>query len=739
MCAKVRTDCPPPLLEFGSAKSPSTAFRDLYKKERDFAFNTFHPETHPEISSIPESAAEFLKLFEETREIQRILVHEAMTNIGVLHAQKFQVNSKKLYPHQRGHLFWSATTLAGGKESPSSALVRGAPGTGKTLEIGQWMQAGIHAQMRDLLPKGVIAYLTQRPFHLVQQTQGLGLARKRLVRTPPFTLHPKEIDSLYREYKKLCPKLAAIVKIKGWQELFNERPATEAEARSLIQRHLHHLGTLEQAKKIPDFEEQESKLIKLLLGNAAVVQDIDREPTLVDLPEINEETNIHTRFGGDAAFSIPAGYPVLAKERWGMQANEDVNIPKVLLMPAASLTSTVQREKLRAILKNIVLILVDEGGTLHPSVFENPVMEAKGKKPVVIAATATDQNRRWEARSPEHSVGESVEAGVLPDVGIDIFPSKDETHYPRDSMEAMQQLVDHHFKDLELLKRLKLPQPKEGSSLVVVHAKTTRECAKRLQDEYEKRKIPAEIFCFDGKTPQADREKLLLWMASAGDQAKILVGNPASLATALNLPGIHNVTIGTTINAMMLKQLLGRALHSAHHRVICRQQQFSNSNLSTTAFAQLHHQANIPENEEIQWIPGQALMSARAMKTDTKKARTSPAIAGITVPPPLKSPKKNANVITVGEGTEASEFLHATVRTAMDELVSQPNRVTLALLQEAFKEAGNMELAGIVLTYSGTLLLFIDQNKSNPDFRDALIKKIIGIREKARKRSNGNN
>lgn len=735
MAKNAYTSGPQPLLELGTPKSPSTALRDLYKKERDFAFQTFDPETHPEVLSIPETPQQFLQQFEESRELHRILVHEMLTGISGFGRNGYKVHGRTLHDHQRAHLFWDATTLGSGKKAPSSLLNRGAPGTGKTLELGQWMQAGIHAQLRGILPKGIIAYLTQRPFHLVQQTRGLGMARQRLVRTPPFTLTEREVTAMFKEFRKLHPDLAGMLKQDGWEELFDEHPATEADARSAVQRLLHRHGKLEKARVLPDFEKKEQALMKLLLGSATTVQGINHEPVMVDLPEIDRKSDVHTAFGGDAAFGIPADYPVLAKERWGMQANEKIEKPRILLMPAIGLTSTVQREKLARILKDVVLVLCDEGGSMHPEVFENPVTESGGKKPVVIAATATDLGRKWAARSPEHDVGESVEAGVLPDVGIDIFPGKDDLHYPRDSMQAMKQLVDHHFADLELLKRLKLPQPKEGNSLIVVHGKATRACAEALQKRYDKEGHGGQVFCMDGRTPQPDREKLLLWMAGEGSGPKVLVGNPTSLATALDLPHVHNVTIGTTITPVLLKQILGRALHSTHDRVICRQQQFSDSNLSTTPFAQLEHGAALPEDEGFRWVPGQALMSQKALKKDRKKAAEKPAIQGTEVPPPATSPKKNDQVIAVGQGTDASDFLKPEVAKVLDALCRTPSRALLGELQSVLNTSGCLELSSVMAMYSGSLSLFLERNASDPDFRLLLCTKLIDMRDKARARN----
>ena len=719
----------PPLLELGTPQKPSRSLQTFYGKELAHTREVFDPSEYPEIESIPATAGKFLRGLEDTRDLQRILVHEALTSLNVLEKQDFRINGKVMYGHQRAHKFWSATTLGEGKDAPNSVLLRGAPGTGKTLELGQWMQAGIHAQMRELLPKGIIAYVTQRPFHLVQQTRGYGLARKRLLRTPGFGLADKEIDALYRECKKMIPGLCSMLTKTDWQELFAETPESETEARSGFQRLLHRKGVLEKATALPTFAGEEGQLIRLLQGIATTVQGIRQNTELVDLPEFATDKDIHTSFGGDAAFALPDGYPVLAKERWGMNA-KDAEHPKVLLLPAAALTSAIQREKLQAILKNVVLILLDEAGNWHPSVFENPVREAGGQMPVVIAATATDQGKNWKARSPEHSVSKSVENGVLPDVGVDIFPSRQDVHYPRESMQALSQLVSAHFEELPLMKRLKLQQPYEGNGLMVVHAAAVRECALMLQKEHDKRKTGGKVLCFDGKTPQTDREKLLLWMGSDTKHPKTLVGNPTSLATALDLPTIWNVTLGTNVSETLMTQILGRALHSAGPRVLFRQQQFADSKLSATPFAELEHTVDLPTEGGFRWVPGHALMSKKAHAKDAKATKEKPVLPGREVPPALTSAKKTETVVTVGQGTDSSVFLHPLVSSALNALCTAPTRGNLAVLEAAYQESGNVDMTAVIRMYRSSFGIFLDQNASATNFKELFCTKLIQMRDK---------
>jgi len=730
MAKKGPTTALPPLLELGTPQKPSSQLKDFYGTELAHTREVFDPTKYSEMTPMPESASQFLKGMEDTRDVQRILVHEALTNLHALGKVNYKVNGKIMHPHQRAHAFWSATTLAEGKEAPNSVLLRGAPGTGKTLELGQWMQAGVHAQIRELLPKGVIAYLTQRPFHLVQQTRGYGMARKRLLRTPGFTLSDKEIDTLYRECKKMIPGMCTILTKGEWQELFSVTPENETDARSRIQRLLHKKGALQKMTEQQGFEAEEMQLIKLLLGSATTVQGITQKTELVDLPAFAEGDDIQASFGGDAAFALPDKYPVLAKERWGMNAKHDEEHPKVLLLPAAAFTSVIQREKLQAVLKNVVLILLDEAGNWHSSMFENPVQEAKGKKPVVIAATATDQGKQWQVRSPEHSVSTSVENGILPDVGVDIFPSQQELHYPRESMQALSQLITHHFEELPLMKCLHLQQPSEGNGLIVVHASAVRECALLLQKEHDKQKTGGKVFCLDSKTPQTDKEKLLLWLGSETKDPKTLVGNPASLATALDLPNIWNVTLGTNVSETLMTQILGRALHSAGDRVLFRQQQFADSKLSTTPFAELEHSINLPTEGGFRWVPGHALMSKKAHEKDKRELKKAPIIPSREVPPAIRSAKKTEEVVTVGKGTNASAFLHPLVSSALDKLSSDPTRSNLTVLENAFQESGNIDLGAIFRTYRATISIFLDQYGSATNFKELLCTKLMDLKSK---------
>ncbi len=717
----------PPLLELGASSRPSTGFRDFYQSARAHALQTFEPGAHPEVLNIPESPTEFLRQLGATRETQRLLVHEVLTQLASL-GKKTKVHGKELYDHQRAHAFHLATQLGSGAEAPNSALVRGAPGTGKTLELGLWMQAGVRAQLRGVLP-GTIAYFTQKPFHLVQQTQGYGLARKRLVRTPPYTLNEREVDGLRKDFCKMHEDLGGLISVADWRELFAKVPPAEAAARSQIQSLLLKRGLLEQARKLKDYEAKEQVLIQLLRGQGTLAQGINRLPTYLHLPPMEAEESVHTSFGGDAAFALPAGYPVLAKERWGM-SNADVQDPRVLLMPAVAITSATQRAKLQALLKHVQLILLDEAASWQPEVFQNPVREAGGETPLVIAATATDQQKQWRTRTPEHSVSESVERQVLPDVGIDVFPGAQDLHYPCDSMQALAQLIEHHFESLPLLKRLELPEPHLSTSLVVVAAKVARQCAQELQKQYDTRKIAAKVMCLDGKTPQEDREKLLLWLGSGGDLCKVLVGPPASLATALDLPDTQNVTIGTRVTPTNLMQILGRALHSANSRVLVRQQQFADSNLTTTPFAQLQHRLSLPVEGGFTWVPGQALMSAAAHAADAVLLQKKPKISGREVPAAVSGRAKSDGVIAIGEGTQASDFLNPLVASALDALCANPSPQTAKALEEAYRQCGNAALAGVLASYNSSIYLTANQLRSQPDQRAKVCAKIIQLRDR---------
>ena len=86
-----------------------------------------------------------------------------------------------------------------------------------------------------------------------------------------------------------------------------------------------------------------------------------------------------------------------------------------------------------------------------------------------------------------HSFPESIRRGILPDLGVKLFPSADDVHYPAETDESLQQLLTSYFETLPAFEELKLPQPSDVNTLVVIHSRLVDTVVERLRTAYKAR------------------------------------------------------------------------------------------------------------------------------------------------------------------------------------------------------------------------------------------------------------
>jgi hypothetical protein len=91
------------------------------------------------------------------------------------------------------------------------------------------------------------------------------------------------------------------------------------------------------------------------------------------------------------------------------------------------------------------------------------------------------------------------------------------------------------------------------------------------------------------------------------------------MADAADVPNLGNVTVGANASADVLYRLLGRVAHSATgSRGLFRQQLFAATQPTATPFHAIAHGLDVDLKQGFAWVPGQALLSAKAYADDAK-------------------------------------------------------------------------------------------------------------------------
>lgn len=584
-----------------------------YSSWRDELLEEFPQQDNPDVTYPQETYAQLEKAGKSAPALNRDLQRELFTMLTEYQRDGWEVNGKELYPSQRGHLFWGASALTQGKHSPSSLLLKGPAGSGKTLELGSFLQAGVRLQLRGQL-KGIITFCTAKSYHMTSKTVGRDYALKQMMKAPPDVPPEVHIRALYRSLVRMFPdtmeKYFSVADLKGY---FDQRSGDFDEERKKLEKILGDLSD----------DEMLDAMAVLLSGTGTLVAGLDEDaaPEILrfDLSgESDEESAV--AYAGDAAFGIPPDYPVYTQKSWNALAALNGEAPRVLLTTTNAFVNMNIRKGMEDIFRHVDMILCDEARRTSETTFQTPIRQAgKSSNPIVVGATNTRYDNRWGADSPEQSLRQAI--GVsLPNLRVNLFPGADCEHYPSESEEAVSQLLKAHFAKIPLLKK----SPSEMNAVLVVHSKLVGMIGSRLREIYDDiRGMKAEIHRYDAKSGDAAlagiSQKALLeawFVRERKDGPNILVTTPSTAADALDLPNIENLTIATRVAPDILYRLLGRALHNNKHLehgksygVYVAQQQFANSALGATPFGIIDHGLPLDEKTGFDWIPGQILLS----------------------------------------------------------------------------------------------------------------------------------
>lgn len=731
----------------GGDSVPTPAFAALYRKLTCFLAEVFPPAENPHSLSPPVSAGEFVsQRFAGAPEFHRHLARELWTLLREISRDGRQVNGKTLHDHQFAHLIWIAATLTNGPDSPTSFFIQGAPGTGKTLTLGLLMQACIRLQTRGHMTEK-IAYCTAKPYHLSAKVRGQGMGHRRVLRVPPYT--PTEKD-IHRRRLALCRMGDEFMKNyfprTAWTRLFAQRPATEDEARRVIQDYFRDAGLRVDTSDEPML----TNVAMVLASLATTVRGPSGSTELLTFPPIPDAAQHIASHTGDAAFAIPAGYPVFARESLGISTATRRDA-RVILEPATVFTSVQQIERYQAELhRHVRVILCDEAQRRQPLAFQEPVVSAGARQvPLVFAAGSQWYGKAWDCRSPVHSFPESIRRGILPDLGVRLLPSAHEVHYPAETEESLRQLLKVCFQPLDSFAEFRLPQPCDVNTLFVVQNRLVDLVVERLRQAYGERNSAATVRPFHGN--EEDREALQIWFDTAGAGPKVLVSSAAIVKESLDLLSLRQLVVGTRVSADVLYHLIGRLAHgrgqhNATDRMLLTLQQFANSNLAATPFVVLDHGQRFPD-DGFTWINGHALMSTRAFQRDARRLRERQDRDNVKVPghgrrkrglpPPIKMacgrsllPGHNGQLIDPAsrESTQAMISPLALVPVAQETYDPKQGPPSRGVARQWAAECGGLTVFD---SYPSIMLSVEEAHHNDCNPRQALEQKIARLRERS--------
>ncbi len=606
---------------FGSNCEPTPSFAALYRTLTRFLADVFPPDENPQSSYPPASAKEFVsQRFASAPELHRHLACELWTLLREISQNGNQVNHKTLHDHQLAHLIWVTGSLTNGVQSPTSFFLQGAPGTGKTLTLGVLMQACIRLQMRGLMG-GKVAYCTAKPYHIADKVRGKGMAQRRVLRAPPYAPTARDIN---RRRLALCRMHGDFMKkyFPGpvWTRLFAQRPSTEEAARRVIAEYFQATGLQTEKSDEPRL----SDVFRLLASVATAVRGPFGTTELLTFSPIPDAACQIASHTGDAAFAIPPDYPLFARESIGI-TTAPRGEAHVILEPASVFTSVQQIERYREELhRHIEVILCDEAQRRQPVAFQEPVLSAGAQHiPFVFAAGSQWYGKNWDCRSPVHSFPESIRRGILPDLGVKLFPSADEVHYPAETAESLDQMLRSYFQPLPAFRELGILQPCHVNTLLVVHGRLVDTVVERLRAAFKEHGIGAAVRPYHGS--EEDREALQIWFDTQDSGPNVLVSTASIVKESLDLLTLRHLVVGTRVSTDVLYHLIGRLAHGRDQqhsaaRMLVTLQQFANSSLAATPFVAIDHGQTFPD-DGFTWINGHALMSVRAFQRDRKRLK----------------------------------------------------------------------------------------------------------------------
>ncbi len=517
-----------------------------------------------------EDPAEFLKhQYAAADEATQLRTQESFSGVADLRRRKWEANGLTLRGYQRGIVSWNPMAWCAEGRKRSSQLIDLAYGAGKSIIGGVIMEFERNLQTRMLQggadPEDVpmAGYMVMRKEHALQNALG----EQCIVQNPPYTFEQTHINQYYGDLTLLYGAMFTDrMNRKAWKELFTaDYPSHRAAAKAAR-------DILGGGKKSSD-EEMIDAIAGVLTGKIIYVPGPGNRPVPKAPPPRVGDIDSDT-YKGDALYGTPPieVYPVKASHKDLLPGRklalpDDAGRELLYVMTSSMVTGTRTRirDGIREGLQRIGdggMLMGDEMGrfsseqVLHPFTERNEI--GARARPHLVGLAADDSGRPGWTRSPRLTKERGVELGVLPRVGYEYIVPKSGKLVSPGTEEAFEQFLEAHLADVPLASALKLKQPRERNTLVVVSSgREAVEYMERYAVHCDNKKIPWDVSAYCG-SHRRYKEAIRAWFTGPSG-GKTLFTTSTDISHAMHLPTLENIEVVGHANV----QLLGRLLHNA--------------------------------------------------------------------------------------------------------------------------------------------------------------------------------
>lgn len=618
-----------------------------------------------------EDPAEFLKhQYAAADTATQLRTREYFSGTADLRRRKWEANGLTFRGYQKGIVSWQPMAWCAEGRKRSSLFIKIPYGAGKTIMGGADMGFERNMQIRMLLngaaPEDVpmAGYMVMRKEHALQNALG----EQCIVQNPPYTFEQTHINQYYSDLMlRYGSAFTDRLNRKAWKELFaHEYPSQGAAAKAAR-------GIAGGGKKSLD-EEMIDAIAGILTGKIIYVPGPGNRPVPKSPPPRAGDIDTNT-YKGDALYGTPPidVYPVKASHKdllpgrkLALPQDEGRELLYVMGSSVITGTRTRTREGVRQALQRIGsggVLIGDEMGRFSPEQILHPFTErteiAADDRPHLIGLAADESDRTGWTRSPRLTMERGVELGVLPRVGYEYIVPKGGKLVSPGTEEAFEQFLEAHLADAPLAAALKLKQPRERNTVVVVpSAREAVEYMERYAVHCDKKKIPWDVSAYCG-SHRRYKEAIRAWFTGPGG-GKTLFTTLTDISHAMHLPTLENIEVVGSANV----QLLGRLLHNATmipgqsgaaaaRRVTFREHALLGIKPILRQVAE-EQGIDLPE-EGLTWVPLEVLVDKSGYKHDEarpqvqKLHKTASAIPDASAPRPLArvgTPLKFTNPFT---------------------------------------------------------------------------------------------
>ncbi|HLD07647.1 MAG TPA: hypothetical protein VJB60_01135 [Candidatus Peribacterales bacterium] len=656
----------PPLIPI-----PSPAFTKIYEQGRRACEEVFRAH-HPEAKFGPEAASDYVHArFQQAPILHQNISRAIFTIWNEIQRTGGLIDDEHTWRSIQKAAIWDIARAVCEKSEgayKSSFLMEAAAGSGKLFPLAVFGEAATRLQRMNKM-QGSVLFATYRKGLMGQQLWEPRRRLQQLLSVPPFgerqsVNHANEF--LIYLYEKMGHKGHILFPPKIGNALFVSPAQSEEEAEqrilSALQGRTNEDGTpLTQIfESLPNAKQILQEFQGFLVGRLSVLASAgeERKWELLELPNPKERTGntqspfhmgraIHQSYIDEDRVCTPEGWSMGVEPYYpGYEDPEREKRFRFIVLPITILERENARKKYERVLASVEVAILDEdfhaGNWIQEIIMQARARypqesQAERNAPLVFGAKAAhNDDRKFHMHyTPVYGIEQYVNDKIGPPIAPVIFPHAKELHYPANTKEATQQLVDAHFSDLPFLTARKSPQAyKMRRKLFLLEEEQIELGTELLREKYKEKNIDTRVIPLSAHSPNyQDAHRFLRVLACMSDPdcgPTDIVATPRILSHSYDWQELGVVTVGAPIRKKNLLFLLERLLHSILHnsegkgfRTLFKHQMFADSSaehFQETLFSLLEHKFHMKrEPGTYFWVPGHALLSDDMFDADKKR------------------------------------------------------------------------------------------------------------------------